>query len=248
LLRRGLGVLMRRVPILVVNFKAYDTAIGSKALGIGRAAEKVYKELYGSVQVIVAPPFTELRALAESLEIPVFAQHADPFELGARTGSIPPEAIKEAGAKGFIANHSERKLRLDEVLFLVKKARALGLSTLICAAEPEEAAAISILDPDMIAVEPPELIGTGIAVSRAKPEVVTRSVSLIRRYNDRVILLTGAGISRAEDAEVAILLGTSGVLVSSAVMKSKEPGEVMESMAKAMAKAIEKLEASLGSF
>ncbi len=239
---------MRRVPILVINFKVYDTAIGRRALSIGKAAERIYRELSGSVQVIVAPPFTELRALAEALEIPVFAQHADPFGLGARTGSIPPEAIKEAGARGFIANHSERKLRLDEILFLVKKAKALGLSTLVCAAEPEEAVAISILDPDMIAVEPPELIGTGVAVSRAKPEVVTRSVSLIRRYNDRVVLLTGAGISSAEDAEAAILLGTSGVLVSSAVMKSEEPGEVMGSMAKAMVKAIEKLEASLGSF
>jgi len=238
---------MRRVPILVVNFKVYDTAIGRKALSVGKAAERVYKELSGSVQIIVAPPFTELRALAEALEIPVFAQHADPFELGARTGSIPPEAVKEAGARGFIANHSEKKLRLDEILFLVKKARALGLSTLVCAAEPEEAAAISILDPDMIAVEPPELIGTGIAVSRAKPEVVTRSVSIIRRYNSRVTVLTGAGISSAEDAEAAILLGTAGILVSSAVMKSKEPGEVMESMAKAMIRAVEKLEASLGS-
>lgn len=238
---------MRRAPILVVNFKVYDTAIGRKALSVGKAAERVYKELSGSVQIIVAPPFTELRALAEALEIPVFAQHADPFELGARTGSIPPEAVKEAGARGFIANHSEKKLRLDEILFLVKKARALGLSTLVCAAEPEEAAAISILDPDMIAVEPPELIGTGIAVSRAKPEVVTRSVSIIRRYNSRVTVLTGAGISSAEDAEAAILLGTAGILVSSAVMKSKEPGEVMESMAKAMIRAVEKLEASLGS-
>jgi len=214
---------MRRAPILVVNFKVYDTAIGRKALSLGKAAERVYRELSGSVQIVIAPPFTELRTLAEALEIPVFAQHADPFELGARTGSVPPEAIKEAGARGFIANHSERKLRLDEILFLVRKARALGLSTLVCAAEPEEAAAISILDPDMIAVEPPELIGTGIAVSRAKPEVVTRSVSLVRKYNDEVILLTGAGISGAEDAEAAILLGTSGVLVSSAVVKSKEP-------------------------
>jgi triosephosphate isomerase len=238
---------MRRVPVLVINFKAYDTAIGRSALSIGRAAEKVYKEFSGSVQVIVAPPFTELRTLAESLEIPVFAQHADPIELGARTGSIPPEAIKETGARGFIANHSERKLRLDEILFLTRRARALGLGILVCAAEPEEAAAISILSPDMIAVEPPELIGTGVAVSRAKPEVVTRSVSLIRRYNERITILTGAGISSAEDAEAAILLGTSGVLVSSAVMKSKEPEEVIDSMARAMVRAIEKLGSSLGS-
>lgn len=233
-----------REPLLIVNFKVYDSSLGVRALAIGKAAERVYLDFRGLATLVVAPPFTELKTLSESLEIPVFAQHADPVELGANTGAIPPEAIKEAGAAGLMANHSERRLRLDEVSFLVRKARSLGLRILVCATRPEEAAAVSVLKPDMVAVEPPELIGTGLAVSRVRPEVITDSVAIIRQYNKDVVILAGAGISSAEDAEVSVLLGTSGILVSSAIMKSHEPEKTMRSMVEAMIRAIERREPS----
>lgn len=232
------------VPLLVVNFKVYDASIGLRALAIGRAAERVYLDFRDSATIVVAPPATELRTLSESLEIPVFAQHADPVALGSHTGALPPEAVKESGAEGFIANHSERRLRLDEISFLVEKSRLLNLKILVCASKPIEAAAVSVLEPDVIAVEPPELIGTGLAVSRAKPEVVTNSIALIRKYNKDVVILTGAGISSAEDAEAAILLGTSGILVSSAIMKSQDPERTIRNMVEAMLKATRKLEFS----
>lgn len=227
-------------PILLINFKVYEQSIGRGALMLGKAAERVYLEFKGSATVIVAPPFTELRTLIESLEVPVFAQHADPVELGAHTGSIPPEVVKELGAHGFIANHSERRLRLDEIAFLVEKARRLDLRIVVCATRPREAAAVSVLEPHIVAIEPPELIGTGLAVSRVKPEIVTESVAAIRKYNANVVILTGAGISSPEDAEAAVALGTSGVLVSSAIVKSKEPERIMRSMMEAMIKAAER--------
>ncbi|MCS7099754.1 MAG: triose-phosphate isomerase [Sulfolobales archaeon] len=233
-----------KAPLLVINFKVYDSSIGRRALAVGRAAEKVHLEFKNSATVVVAPPATELRTLSESLELPVFAQHADPVALGAYTGAIPLEAVKEAGAAGFIANHSERRIRLDEISFLIEKSRRLELVSLVCASKPIEAAAVSTLEPDIVAIEPPELIGTGLAVSRVKPEVVTSSVALVRRYNKDVTILTGAGISSAEDAEAAILLGTSGVLVSSAVMKAQDPEKVVRSMVEAMLKATEKLGSS----
>ncbi|MEM0351737.1 MAG: triose-phosphate isomerase [Sulfolobales archaeon] len=239
-----MSLVLLKEPILVVNFKVYDSSIGRRALAIGKAAEKVHLEFGGLATIIVAPPFTELRTLSESLEIPVFAQHADPVDLGANTGAVPPEAIKEAGAAGFIANHSERRLRLDEINFLIERAKRLELKTLVCATKPEEAAAVSILRPNMVAVEPPELIGTGLAVSRVKPEVIANSVVIVRQYNKDIVILTGAGISSAEDSEAAIRLGTSGVLVSSAVMKSRDPEGTLRSMVSAMLKAIEKRELS----
>ncbi len=83
----------------------------------------------------------------------------------------------------------------------------------------------------MIAVEPPELIGTGVAVSKARPEVITTSVKRIRNVNSSVLILCGAGVTTAEDVAKAIELGSQGVLVSSSVVKSKDPGRLLESMA-----------------
>jgi len=220
-------------PILAINFKAYPTAFGSKGLSIAKAANKVFKEFGGNVEIIVAPPATEIRRFKDEVEVKVFAQHADPYDLGARTGWLPLEIIKDAGADGVIVNHSEHRLRLDEINLLVRKAKKLGLTTLVCADVPETGAAVAVLRPDMIAVEPPELIGTGIAVSKAKPEVVTNSVSLIRKVNSDVIILTGAGISSSDDVAAAIRLGTAGVLVASAIMKAKDPEKVIRDMAQA---------------
>jgi len=218
----------------VINYKVYNTSFGLNALSIARAAEEVSQEV--GVTVIVAPPPTEIRMLATNVRIPIFAQHADPVELGAYTGHLPPEAVKEAGARGFIVNHSERRLRIDEIAKLIKKATELGLITLACADIPEVAAAISLLNPDMIAIEPPELIGSGIAVSKAKPEVITNTVSKVREVNKKTLILTGAGISSPDDVAKAIALGTSGVLVASAIMKAKEPKKILLEMAEAAVK------------
>ncbi len=228
-----------RVPVLAINFKTYPSAFGDKALAIAKAADKVAKEL-GNIEIIVIPPFTELRRILEAVEIPVFAQHADPYDYGAHTGWMPITALKDVGVKGVLLNHSEHRIRLDEIVHLVQKARELGLETLVCADTPQAAAAVATVNPVALAVEPPELIGTGVAVSKAKPEVITRTVELVRKVNNEVIILTGAGISSAEDVAKAIELGTAGVLVASAIMKAKDPEKVIREMAEAAVKAIKK--------
>ncbi len=220
-------------PIVAVNFKAYyPYSFGENALRIARDAKKVWEET--GVEIILIPPYTEIKPVFEVVkgtEIKVYAQHADPVEPGARTGFIPLEGLKEAGVHGVLLNHSEHRLKLADINWLIKKAKELGLRTLVCADVPETGAAVAVLKPDMVAVEPPELIGTGIPVSKAKPEVITRSVELIRKVNSEVIILTGAGISKGEDVYAAIKLGTSGVLVASAIVKAKNPYEVIKDMA-----------------
>ncbi len=220
-------------PIVAVNYKAYyPYSFGEHALRIAKDAVKVWEET--GAEIIIAPPFTELSRILEAVkgsEVKVYAQHADPVEPGARTGYIPLEALKELGVHGVILNHSEHRLKLADINWLIKKAKKLGLRTLVCADVPETSAAVAVLEPDMVAVEPPELIGTGIPVSKAKPEVITSSVELVRRVNKDVVILTGAGISKGEDVYAAVKLGTLGVLVASAIVKAKDPYSVIKDMA-----------------
>ncbi len=229
-----------KTPIIAVNFKAYyPYSFGENALRLARDAKRVWEET--GVQIILAPPYTELKSVLEVVkdtEILVFAQHADPVEPGARTGYIPLEGLKEAGVHGVILNHSEHRLKIADINWLVKKAKKLGLYTLVCADVPETGAAVSILGPNIVAVEPPELIGTGVSVSKAKPEVITNSVELIRKVNKDVIILTGAGISTGEDVYKAVELGTAGVLVASAIVKAKDPYTVIKDMAENASKAL----------
>lgn len=214
-----------QTPFILVNFKTYLEATGKRAVELAKKAEKVSRETM--VQIGVAPQFTDIAPIAEAVEIPVFAQHIDPIEPGSFTGHVSAEAVKEAGAVGTLINHSERQLRLSEIDAAIRIARRKELVSVVCANNQGISAAVAALNPDVVAIEPPELIGTRIPVSKAKPEIVKATVELVRKVNQKVIILCGAGISHGDDVAAALKLGTQGVLVASAVVKTKDQYRIL---------------------
>jgi len=228
----GLNVI--RTPIVIVNFKTYIEGTGKKAAELARSAKKVSSET--GVCFAVAPQFVDIPLIVNFVGMPVFAQHIDPFKPGSYTGHVLPEAVKEAGAVGTLINHSERRLKLADIDESLTRAREVGLATVVCTNNTTVSTSAAALKPDMIAVEPPELIGTGIPVSKAKPEVVTSTVESVKKVNRDVVVLCGAGITNGEDVAAAIKLGTEGVLVASGIVKAKDPYKVMLEFAQAMTK------------
>ena len=221
--------------MILVNFKTYAQATGKNAIKLAKIAQEV--SLKTDVCVAVAPQFVDISRIANEVNIPVFAQHIDPITSGSHTGHILPQAIKEAGAIGTIINHSERRLKLTDINTAIRMARETGLNSIVCADTAEVSAAVAALNPDMIAIEPPELIGTGIPVSRAKPEIVTNSIKLIRKVNPTVVILCGAGITKGTDVEAALKLGTEGILIASGVVKAKDQHTALLDLAEAIMKA-----------
>jgi len=222
-------------PFILVNFKTYKEALGERAVALAKTAEKVSSET--GVCIGVAPCSTDLLRVASSVSIPVFAQHIDPQPPGAHTGHLPAEAVKLAGAIGTILNHSENRLRVDIIDDCINRARDVGLVTCVCSNNPSVSKAVAALSPDMVAVEPPELIGTGIPVSKAKPTVITDTVEAVTAVNPKVAVLCGAGITKGEDVARAIELGSQGVLVASGVVKAKDPEAVLKEFAEACLRA-----------
>jgi len=220
-----------RTPLILVNFKTYSEATGKRALDLAKMAEKV--SLESNVCIGVAPQFADLGIISHEVNIPIFAQHIDPIKPGSYTGHILPEDVKSAGADGTLVNHSERRLKLADIDDVITRAREVSLLTVVCTNNAAVSAAAAALRPDMIAVEPPELIGTGISVSKAKPEIVTNTIENVRRINSEVVILCGAGITNGEDVAAAIKLGTEGVLVASGIVKAKDPHSVMLDFAEA---------------
>jgi triosephosphate isomerase len=220
--------------IMIVNFKTYSEGTGRRALELSRSLSDVQRET--GVHLIVAPQATDISSVCQHVEIPVFAQHIDPQPQGAHTGHVTPEAVKESGGSGALLNHSENQLELSVIQENIVRARNVGLTSVVCANNASVATACAALKPDMVAVEPPELIGTGIAVSKARPEIVTDTVAHIRKVNADVVILCGAGIAEAQDASSALELGTQGILISSAVVKARDPRRVALDLAHAMSR------------
>jgi triosephosphate isomerase len=225
-----------RLPIIIVNYKTYAEATGKKALKLSKIAEKVSVET--GVNIGVAPQFTDIAPIANTVSIPVFAQHIDPITPGSHTGHILLESVKEAGAVGTLINHSERLLKLFEIEAIVTRTRGSGLISVVCTNNQGVSAAAAALKPDMIAVEPPELIGTGVPVSKAKPEVVSGTVEVVKQVNPDAVVLCGAGITNGGDVAAALNLGTKGVLVASGIVKAKDPRKVLMDFSEALTPAL----------
>ena len=223
-----------KTPLILVNFKTYLEGTGGNALRLAKIAERVSSET--GISIAVAPQLTDIRMIADQVEIPVYAQHLDAIDAGAYTGHVLAEAVKEAGAVGTLINHSERRLKLSEIDEVVRRSRSAGLLSVVCTNTAAVSAASAALAPNMVAIEPPELIGTGIAVSKARPEIVTDTVSLIKKIAPKVIVLCGAGITIGEDVKAALKLGTEGVLLASGVVKAKDQRKALMDIATAAVK------------
>lgn len=205
----------------LINFKTYKKGTGKEAVKLAKIIKNVSKEK--NIKIIAAVQPTEIKEISKI--IPTFSQHIDPINFGANTGHILPEAVKEAGALGTLLNHSERKITLEETDFLIKRCREIGLKSMVCCSSIEECKKVSELEPDYIALEPPELIGTGRSVSQEDPKLIKKAKKI-----SKVPLLCGAGISNKEDVKKAKELGVDGILFSSIFVKSEEPEMVLTKM------------------
>jgi triosephosphate isomerase (TIM) len=214
---------------LIINFKNYEEVSGNRAIKLADSARQVAENL--QLEIVLAPPHPVLALIAKEIRIPVICQHVDDEKIGPSTGFIIPEIAKSYGAVGSLINHSEHRMEMSSISRLVERLRKLDMISIVCAQEPQEVVEISNLEPDFIAIEPPELIGSGRAVSKENPAIITKS---IEGAGSRSSIICGAGISDKDDVSKAIDLGSQGILVASGVIKAASWEKKITELASAM--------------
>lgn len=192
-----------------------------------------------NVEFFLAPPNLGLSSAVERAHssFRVLSQHLDSATVGASTGFSIPEVAKSFGATGSIVNHSEHRIPEEEIKALVSRIRNLGMISVVCAKDDEEVGRFSEFDPDFIAVEPPDLIGSGKAVSKERPGIITGSRSALeksRLQGSSTKLLCGAGIVEGVDARLAVDMGADGILVASGVVKAQDWTKKIEELAQGL--------------
>ena len=215
-------------PLFILNLKAYPKYLGPGAERIGRnlqAAGRAHR-----VRVAIAAAAPDLGRLSRHLSIPVLAQHTDPDDAGARTGATVAEALANAKVRGSLVNHSERLVPTATIGRVVERLTSLGLVPVVCAADPSTARRLAAFRPAYLAVEPPALIGGDRSVSKARPDVITRTVHAVRAVSPTTIVLCGAGIHDRHDVSAALALGAHGILVASAVTRAARPVRAIEEL------------------
>ena len=190
-----------RKPLIVANWKMHKTIADSLAfLGAFLASGEAGGEY---VDVVLAPPFTALYALATAVEgtlIELAAQTMHWAPQGAFTGEISPLMLSDIGVRYTILGHSERRAmygEMDEDINLkVKSALAHGITPIVAVGETaaehhsglahervaaQTRAAFDDIAPGdiaqcVVAYEPIWAIGTGHADSPASASAVMGTI------------------------------------------------------------------------
>jgi triosephosphate isomerase len=217
--------------MFVINCKNYEEIAGNEIIKFVKIAEKISKKF--KVKIAIAPP-QHLIGLVSNSSITILAQHIDDSKIGSTTGFMIPELLKKSKVKGSLINHSEHRISSSEIKKLVLKLKELKMISILCVKDVAEAKKYSKLEPDYIAIEPPELIGSGRSVSTEKPELITKAAVAVKIAKNKTKLLCGAGIVSGKDVSKAIELGSKGILVASGIVKSKDWNKVITEFTKSM--------------
>lgn len=212
-------------PIVILNYKTYLESSGENALELARALKSASEE--SGITMVAAPQAADIYRIQDQIFLPIFAQHIDPITPGGHTGSNLIETLIEAGISGSLINHSENRMKLADIDEVIQLCKQNDIESCVCTNNIATSKAIATFSPDAVAVEPPELIGTGIPVSQAQPEVVEDSVKGVKSINKKIKVLCGAGISTGDDMKAAMDLGADGVLLASGIVKAKNPKEAL---------------------
>jgi triosephosphate isomerase len=217
--------------MFVINCKNYEEIAGNEIIKFVEIAEKISKKF--KVKIAIAPP-QHLIGLVSNSSITILAQHIDDSKIGSTTGFMIPELLKKSKVKGSLINHSEHRISSSEIKKLVLKLKELKMISILCVKDVAEAKKYAKLEPDYIAIEPPELIGSGRSVSTEKPELITKAAVAVKIAKNKTKLLCGAGIVSGKDVSKAIELGSKGILVASGIVKSKDWNKIITEFTKSM--------------
>jgi len=219
--------------MFIINCKNYEEIAGDKIIKFVKVAEKVSKKI--KVKIAIAPPQHLLGVIGNS-SLTVLSQHVDNSKVGSTTGFIIPDLLKKSKIKGSLINHSEHRIPPKEISQLVNRLRELKMISVLCVKDVAEVKKYVKLNPDFIAIEPPELIGSGKAVSSERPELISNAASVVKKAKNSTKLLCGAGIISGKDVSKAIELGSDGILVASGIIKAKDWSKVISEFALALQK------------
>jgi triosephosphate isomerase len=183
-----------RSPFIAGNWKMYKSV--SEAVVFAKELKSVAKEIT-DVEIVLAPPFTAVHAVAEALRntaVGVSGQNLHWEKEGAFTGEVSAVMLKEAGAEYVIIGHSERRRLFAETDVTVNRkivaAIGAGLTPIVCVGETleerERGDTLAVLDRQIkegldgltadrvgdlvVAYEPVWAIGTGRNATAAQAE------------------------------------------------------------------------------
>lgn len=223
-----------KTPFFSFNPKSYF--YGKRLLDLAIKADQLAAE-FPNVSFFFTVPYADLFNIAKhTKKLILTAQHMDGISPGKGMGSVLPESVYDAGARAVFLNHAEHPLKLSELVQAIKKAKELGMISIVCADTVDEAQAITLLKPDILLCEPTELIGTG---QTSDVSYIENTNNAIKKMDESILVLQAAGVSSPEDVYNMIKMGADGTGCTSGITEADDPETMLKRMFMAVVKFVE---------
>ncbi|HHU53951.1 MAG TPA: triose-phosphate isomerase [Clostridiaceae bacterium] len=220
--------LIIKPPFFEIGPKSY--LYGDDIIELAEIADRASIEF--DVQVIFTCPFVNIQKVVErTSNLLVTAPHMDPILPGRGLADILPESLKAVGVSGVMLNHVEKPLRYSVLEATIKRAKEVGLFTVVCASSIPEIQAVAHLAPDIIVAEPTELIGTG---QTSDLSYMKKSLEVIHAINPDILVLQAAGISDGNDVFRVMEYGADATGSSSAIANAEDKEAIVRDMISAV--------------
>lgn len=214
-----------RRPFFIVNPKSY--LYGDDAMKMAKISDKLAEKY--DIDCIFTGQLVDLPEIAkETKHLIITAQHMDSLKPGRGMGHVLPEALVHQGIKAVVLNHAEKPLTIAELDMTIKRAKEVGLITIVCSDTVEQCKAIAELNPDVMIYEPDSLIGTG---NSSNEDYIQSTTEAVRAVNPNILIMQAAGVSTGADVEKIMKLGADGTGGTSGIIKAPSwEGKISEMM------------------
>ncbi len=240
----------RRV-IIAGNWKMH--MLPSQTKGFVEELKKLLPQPMRGCTVVLCVPATHLSAMGSQRfrRVAAGAQNVSEFDMGAHTGEISAEMLRDAGVQYCILGHSERRQNngeTDEAIRLkLRRLLSVGITPILCVGESEEQrqlgltmdhiayqlrSALAGLSEDqvrevVIAYEPIWAIGTGVTATAAQAQEICFNIrELLRRdygaiVSRKISILYGGSMNAENCRELLSQADIDGGLVGGASLKAE---------------------------
>ena len=203
-----------RKPFFIVNPKSY--IFGDDVLKLAKLADELAQKY--DIDCIFTGQLIDLPMIKKATKnLIITAQFMDSLTPGRGMGHVLPEALKNQGVEAVVLNHAEEQLTLTEIDKTVKRAKEVGIMSIVCADTPEQCRAIAELHPTMMICEPTSLIGTG---NTSNEDYIRKTNEAIRTVDDKILIMQAAGVSTGEDVRKVLTLGADGTGGTSGIINA----------------------------
>ena len=224
---------MIQKPFFVFNPKSY--LFGEELLALAKVADELVATK--DIRMFITVPYGDIDRISRNTKhVIVTAQHISGIKPGRGMGQVLADSLYEAGARATFLNHAENPLTLSELINSIKRAKELGMTTIVCADSVKEAQTIVSLTPDIILCEPTELIGTG---KTSDDSYITTTNEAVKSINEDILVMQAAGISTAEDVYRTMSLGADGTGCTSGIVAAENPEQMLRDMVDAVLEGVE---------